>query len=94
MIVNTTGRGGRKILRPYINALSDSEVRRDLMAVAWICLPHDAVVFFGVGGFIIVAPQKLARGEWRGEEMGIKKGTARRGGGDAERSGVCHIEMI
>ena len=54
---------------PYINALSDSEVRRDHMAVAWIYLPHDAVVFFGVGGFIIVAPQKLARGV-EGEEGG------------------------
>ena len=52
-------------MHPYINTLSDSEVRRDHMAVACACLPHDAVVFFGVGGFIIVAPQKLARGEWR-----------------------------
>ena len=52
-------------MRPYINALSDSEVRRDHMALACAYLPHDAVVFFGVGGFIIVAPQKLARGEWR-----------------------------
>ena len=55
---------------PYINALSDSEVRRDYMALACACLPHDAVVFFGVGGFIIVAPQKLARGEWRGRGRG------------------------
>ena len=52
-------------MHPYINTLSDSEVRRDHMAVAWIYLPHDAVVCFGVGGFIIVAPQKLARGEGR-----------------------------
>ena len=61
-------------MHPYINTLSDSEVRRDHMAVAWIYLPHDAVVFFGVGGFIIVAPQKLARGEWRGWRRGDKKG--------------------
>lgn len=79
----------REGMHPYINTLSDSEVRRDHMAVACACLPHDAVVFFGVGGFIIVAPQKLARGEWRG-----KKGDRSAGGGDAERSGVCHIEMI
>lgn len=78
-------------MHPYINTLSDSEVRRDHMAVAWIYLPHDAVVFFGVGGFIIVAPQKLARGEWRWRG---KKGDRSAGGGDAERSGVCHIEMI
>ena len=58
----------REGMHPYINTLSDSEVRRDHMAVAWIYLPHDAVVFFGVGGFIIVAPQKLARGEWRGKK--------------------------
>ena len=67
---------------PYINALSDSEVRRDYMVLACARLPHDAVVFFGVGGFIIVAPQKLARGEWRVWRWGgIKKGTARRGVG-------------
>ena len=78
---------------PYINALSDSEVRRDHMVLACACLPHDAVVFFGVGGFIIVAPQKLARGEWRWRR-GDKKGDRSAGGGDAERSGVCHIEMI
>ena len=47
---------------PYINALSDSEVRRDHMAVACACLPHDAVVFFGVGGFIIVAHHKAGKG--------------------------------
>ena len=65
---------------PYINALSDSEVRRDYMVLACARLPHDAVVFFGVGGFIIVAPQKLARGEWRWRRED-KKGTARRGVG-------------
>ena len=59
---------------PYINALSDSEVRRDYMVLACACLPHDAVVFFGVGGFIIVAPQKLARGEWRVWRWRGKKG--------------------
>ena len=31
--------------------LSDSELRMDYMAVPWIYLPHDAVVFFVVGVF-------------------------------------------
>ena len=43
-------RGAIFCARTFI-MLSDSELRMDYMAVPWIYLPHDAVVYFVVGVF-------------------------------------------
>ena len=61
--------------------LSDSELRMDYMAVPWIYLPHDAVVFFVVGVFFFRRSRLFLReatffrngegGEWRASRVTV-----------------------